>query len=61
MDILRILIGISIFIYGMISNIKCDNILRSLKKENSNEYKIPYGNLFNLVSSGHYLGEIIEW
>ena len=45
----------------MTSNIKCDNILRSLKKENSNEYKIPYGNLFELVSSGHYLGEIIEW
>lgn len=45
----------------MTSNIKCDNILRSLKKENSNEYKIPHGNLFELVSSGHYLGEIIEW
>lgn len=45
----------------MTANIKCDNILRSLKKVNSNEYKIPNGNLFNFVSSGHYLAEIIEW
>ncbi|CAD8116194.1 unnamed protein product [Paramecium sonneborni] len=60
-DYLRILLGLLVFLYGMTSNIKCDNILRNLKKINSNEYKIPFGNLFELVSSGHYLGEIIEW
>ena len=43
----------------MISNIQCDNILRKLREKEG--YSIPYGGLFEYVSSGHYLGEIIEW
>lgn len=58
-DYIRAIIGIIIFFYGMYCNIQCDNILRKLREKEG--YSIPYGNLFEYVSSGHYLGEIIEW
>jgi hypothetical protein len=44
----------------MWANIKCDGILQKLKAQGKG-YGIPKGNLFNYVSSGHYLAEIIEW
>ena len=53
--------GILIFITGFIINKIADKKLRSLKKNNSEEYVIPYGWLFNYISSPHYFGEIIEW
>ena len=58
-DYIRAIVGIIIFFYGMYCNISCDNILRKLREKEG--YSIPYGNLFEYVSSGHYLGEIIEW
>ena len=45
----NVLIGLIIFICGMIINISSDNTLISLRK-NSNGYKIPHGNFFNFVS-----------
>ena len=56
----NVLIGLIIFICGMMINISSDNTLISLRK-NSESYKIPYGNFFKFVSCPNYMGEIIEW
>ena len=56
----NVLIGLIIFICGMMININSDNTLISLRK-NSEGYKIPRGNFFNFVSCPNYMGEIIEW
>ena len=56
----NVLIGLIIFICGMMINISSDNTLISLRK-NSEGYKIPRGNFFNFVSCPNYMGEIIEW
>lgn len=53
--------GILIFLTGFIINKTADRKLRSLRKNNPEEYVIPQGWLFNYISSPHYFGEIIEW
>ena len=57
----RFIFGAVIFFFGMILNIKSDDILFSLRDDGSTGYKIPRGGLFEKVSSPNYLGEIIEW
>lgn len=57
----RFIVGVVIFFFGMILNIKSDDILFSLRDDGSTGYKIPRGGLFEKVSSPNYLGEIIEW
>ncbi len=57
----RFIFGGVIFFFGMILNIKSDDILFSLRDDGSTGYKIPRGGLFEKVSSPNYLGEIIEW
>ena len=57
----RFIVGVVIFFFGMILNIKSDDILFSLRDDGSTGYKIPTGGLFEKVSSPNYLGEIIEW
>ena len=57
----RFIVGVVIFFFGMILNIKSDDILFSLRGDGSTGYKIPRGGLFEKVSSPNYLGEIIEW
>ena len=53
--------GIILFITGFIINKTADEMLRRLRTENPQEYKIPSGWLFNYISCPHYFGEIIEW
>jgi 3-oxo-5-alpha-steroid 4-dehydrogenase 1 len=63
------IIGFLLFFIGMFINIQSDNILIKLKKSIYNEkkenssfsYKIPYGGLFDYISSPNYFGECIEW
>ena len=57
----RFIVGIGLFGFGMIINIKSDNILFSLREDGSTGYKIPRGGLFDRVSCPNYLGEIAEW
>ena len=54
------IIGICIFFFGVIINIKSDNILLKIKDQ-YNEYKIPNGFLYKYISCPNYLGEILEW
>jgi steroid 5-alpha reductase family enzyme len=55
------LIGISVFIVGIIVNMHSDHIIRNLRAPGETDYKVPYGGMFKWVSSPSYLGEITEW
>ncbi|KAK6916655.1 3-oxo-5-alpha-steroid 4-dehydrogenase, C-terminal [Dillenia turbinata] len=54
-------IGALVFVWGWIHQYRCHAILGSLReqKEESDEYLIPYGDWFEIVSSPHYLAEIV--
>ena len=54
------IIGLIIFIIGLIINLKSDTILLRLKKENKG-YQIPKSFLYKYISCPNYLGEILEW
>ena len=57
----QFIIGVVLFITGMGINIKADNMLFSLRKKGTIDYKIPRGGLFQWVSCPNYFGEILEW
>ncbi|NNC95117.1 MAG: DUF1295 domain-containing protein [Chitinophagales bacterium] len=57
----QFIIGISLFIIGMVINWQSDNILLNLRKPGEGGYKIPQGGLFKYVTSPNFFGEIIEW
>jgi hypothetical protein len=57
----RFIIGLMLFLAGMILNITADEKLIRMRKDRSDGYKIPYGQLFNLISCPNFFGEIIEW
>ena len=54
------IIGIIIFFIGAYINIKSDEILFNLRKDNDG-YHIPKGFMYNYISCPNYFGEIIEW
>ena len=54
------LLGLSIFILGMMINIHSDKILLDISKGKKG-YQIPYGGFYKWISSPNYFGEIIEW
>lgn len=59
---LRVWIGVSLWVFGFLSNIYHDNILFSLRKTTeSGEYAIPFGGLYSLISCPNYFSESIEW
>jgi hypothetical protein len=55
------IVGVSLFIFGFIVNVRSDNRLIGIRKEGETGYKIPVGGFFNYVSSPNIFGEIIEW
>ena len=55
------IIGTTLFLIGMIINIRSDNILMKLRATQDEGYHVPKGFLYRYVSSPNYLGEIIEW
>lgn len=57
----RFILGIILFFTGMYINMSSDNKLLGLRKGGKKGYFIPYGGLFNYVSSPNLFGEIIEW
>jgi len=58
---LHFVVGFCVFIAGFIIHIQSDNIIRRLRKPGETGYQIPYGGLFEKVSSPQYLGEMIQW
>lgn len=55
------ILGLFLFIAGMIINLKSDSMLINLRKPGETGYKIPQGFLFKYISSPNLFGEIIEW
>ena len=53
--------GIILFFSGMVINIKSDDILIKLRKNNGESYYSPQGFLYRYISCPNYFGEIIEW
>lgn len=57
----RFIIGLVIFVSGAAINIWSDNRLIGLRGDGKQDYTIPRGGLFNLVSCPNLMGEIIQW
>lgn len=57
----RFVIGIILFLTGMLINLSSDQKLLNLRKGGKKGYYIPKGGLFKYVSSPNLFGEIIEW
>jgi len=55
------IVGISLFIFGFVINVRSDNRLISMRKDGETGYKIPVGGFFEYVSSPNIFGEIVEW
>ena len=55
------IVGIILFVAGMVINMKSDNILIKIRKGSDKAYKIPQGGLFKYLSCPNHFGEIIEW
>jgi len=57
----QFILGSVLFFTGMYINISSDQALLNLRKGEKKGYYIPYGGLFEKVSSPNLMGEIIEW
>ena len=57
---IKFIIGILIFIIGLVINLHSDQILINIKNKNIG-YQIPKGGLYKFISCPNYLGEILEW
>ncbi len=59
--VVRVGVGVALFIAGFITHVRADHELRNLRKPGEVGYVIPRGGLFDYVSSPNYFGEIAEW
>ena len=57
---LNIIVGIMLFLTGLIINRSSDKLLISLRKKQAG-YLIPKSGLFEYISCPNHFGEIIEW
>ena len=57
----QFIVGICLFIAGMIINLHSDYIIRHLRHDDNSNHYIPFGGMFRWVSSANYFGEWVEW
>lgn len=56
------IIGVAIFIFGFVTNLHSDYIIRHLRKDPADtKHYLPKGGMFNYVTSANYFGELMEW
>lgn len=55
------ILGVCIFCAGMFINVKYDLRLLEMRAKKNKGYSLPFGGLFDKVTSPNYLGEVIEW
>jgi len=58
---IRFILGLILFIAGLIVNWKADDILIHLRKPNETHYTIPGAQIFRWISCPNLFGELIEW
>lgn len=56
-----IYIGIAVWLFGFVTNLHSDYIIRHLRKAGDTKHYIPKGGMFRYVSSANYFGEFMEW
>ena len=56
-----IYIGVAVFLFGFITNLHSDYVIRHLRKPGDTKHYIPKGGMFRYVSSANYFGEFMEW
>jgi steroid 5-alpha reductase family enzyme len=57
----RFILGIVVFITGMLINTHSDRVLLKLRKPGEMDYKVPMSGLHTKVAAPNYFGEFIEW
>ncbi len=57
----RFLVGVGLFVGGLVTNRLADRKLRDLRRPGEAGYRIPRGGLYEWISCPNYLGEIVEW
>lgn len=57
----RFIIGLIVFIVGMVINMHSDYIIRHLRKPGDTRHYLPKGGMYKYVTSANYFGEIVEW
>ena len=55
-----IYIGVAVWLFGFITNLNSDYIIRHLRKPGDKKHYIPRGGMFRYVSSANYFGEFME-
>ncbi len=58
---LRFIIGLALFVVGLIINWKADDALIHLRKPGETNYVIPQTRLFTYISCPNLFGELLEW
>ncbi|MBQ1938274.1 MAG: DUF1295 domain-containing protein [Bacteroidales bacterium] len=57
----RFIIGVTVFLGGMLINIHSDSVIRNLRKEGDTRHYLPTKGFFRYVTSANYFGEFVEW
>lgn len=55
------IIGLILFVVGMVINLHSDHIIRNLRKPGDTRHYIPMGGMFRYVACANYFGELVEW
>ncbi|MBO6058665.1 MAG: DUF1295 domain-containing protein, partial [Bacteroidaceae bacterium] len=55
------IIGLIVFFIGMAIHMHSDHVIRHLRKPGDTRHYLPKGGMYHLVTSGNYLGELLEW
>jgi len=53
--------GAILFFIGFFININSDKRIRNLRQLGDTKHYLPYGGMFNHVTSANYFGELVEW
>lgn len=56
-----IYIGTAVWLFGFVTNLHSDYVIRNLRKPGDTKHYIPKGGMFKYVSSANYFGEFMEW
>ncbi len=56
-----IYVGAAVWLFGFVTNLHSDYVIRHLRKPGDTKHYIPKGGMFRYVSSANYFGEFMGW